>query len=69
MKVQAKEAISGIVNEVVKFKLEMTCTTTLFYNFAKNVRNLYYEIPYDLTSQLVKFVVPVYKTTPEWCLL
>jgi hypothetical protein len=65
----ATEPISGNFNDEVKFYLEMTCTTTLFYNFTKGVKNIYYEIPADLTSPLVKLPLPVYKTTPEWCLL
>jgi hypothetical protein len=33
------------------------------------VDNLYYEIPSDLSSPTVKYLVPTYKTKPEWCLL
>jgi hypothetical protein len=69
LKIVAKEAISGLVHQDVKFTLEMTCTTTFFYNFSKGVKNVYYEIPYDLTSPNVKLSLPVYKTTPDYCLL
>ena len=69
LKVVASEPISGLSNSEVRFTLTLTCTVTQLFNSEKNVNNLIYRIPSDLNSKPVSLPLPVYKTTPDYCLL
>ena len=68
-KVVAVEPVSGLVNEEIKFTLTLTCTTRLFFNSEVNVNNVAYTVPADLNSEPVRLTLPVYKTSPDYCLL
>ena len=61
--------MSGLANTEVNFTLTLTCTITLFYNTAKNVKNVNFAVGATTNNLPITMAVPVYGTLPDYCLL
>ena len=61
--------MSGLTNTEVNFILTLTCTITLFYNTAKNVKNVNFAVGATTNNLPITMAVPVYGTLPDYCLL